>query len=224
MSWDKNEFMNLCKLSGLQGVEIYIETLEKKYYCAELHHKLYQEFYKKLHNKIEEGKILEIMKNGRFKTYQWNAEAEAVSCVHITHTMVDVLLQIINKSILNEDIPENRVNFYDIKKRLKQKSASKILEKLKILKKSDEYEYINHLDNKLKHQNLVNTDYVQDNLTNRENMKKGLKFQSFKVKCSNGEAKRFPEVWIEDITDKYRRKIINLVENIGHEINEMLKT
>jgi len=222
MSWD-NEFEKLCDKFGLPDSRAYIETLKWKEFCADFHHESFKEIYNLLEREIKNEKIIEIMKNGRFGSYIWEASGEAASCVHVTRTMVDLLLQIINKSILKEEIFEHEVTFSNVKQKLKNRSTSKIVEKLKILEGSKEFEFVRNLDNKLKHRNLVPTDYVQTNLTDIKNLKKGLKFQSFKMKYGNRNPKEFPEVWIEDITDQYRRKIVDLIEDVGNEMNEYLR-
>jgi len=180
MSWD-DEFKEISKKFGLPDSRIYLETLKWKEFCAQLTYETYKDVYNQLEKDIKNSKIIEIMKNGKFGRYVWKASGEAACCIHITRTLVDVLLQIINKTILEEEILEHKVTLSNVKNKLKDKSALKIIEKLKILEESEEFNYIRNLDNKLKHQNLVKTDYVQTNLINKNNTRKGLKFQSFKI-------------------------------------------
>ncbi len=223
MSWD-DEFEDICEKFGLPDSRIYIETLKWKEFCAESTYKSYKYIYNQLEKEIKNSKIIEIMKNGKFGSYIWKASGEASCCIHITRTMVDVILQIINKTILEEEILEHNVTFSNVKHKLKNESASKILKKLKILEESEEFNYIRNLDNKLKHQNLVPTDYVQTNLNNIKNLKKGLKIQSFEMTYDKKDSKKFPEKWIDEILDQFRKKIIELIEDLGNEINEYLQT
>ncbi len=222
MSWH-DEFDRLCQVRGLSDSRMYLQTLEWKEFCAESTYEAYKNIYNQLEKEIKNSKIIEIMKDGRFGSYIWKASGEAASCIHITRTMVDVILQLINKTILEEEILEHKVTFSNVKHKLKDKSASKIIENLKILEESEEFNYIRNLDNKLKHQNLVPTDYVQTNLNDIKNLRKGLKFQSFEMTYNNRDSKKFPEVWIDEILDQFRKKIVYLIEDLGNEINEYLQ-
>jgi hypothetical protein len=221
MSWD-DEFKEISKKFGLPDSRIYLETLKWKEFCAQLTYETYKDVYNQLEKDIKNSKIIEIMKNGKFGRYVWKASGEAACCIHITRTLVDVLLQIINKTILEEEILEHKVTLSNVKNKLKDKSALKIIEKLKILEESEEFNYIRNLDNKLKHQNLVKTDYVQTNLINKNNTRKGLKFQSFKINYGPEDFKEFQEKWIDTILNIYRGKIAEMIEGVGNELNKYL--
>lgn len=220
--WYRIRFRKLCYLLGHQDSKKYLDTLDWKYESARYHNEISQ----KIWNKLEGKTTILLIASGEWGRAQLISEAETISCAHILNTMVDVLLQIINRSLLKNIFHESKVTMKNIKKELKKdKYMSRILTKLIGLEQSQEYEYIRAFDNTIKHRRLLDTDYTW-NFNEKEGIKKGIRFKEFEYeyKTRQGiERKKFPVLWATDITENYRRAIFDLICDIGTEMNTFFR-
>jgi len=156
---------------------------------------------------------------------QSSSETEAIACVHVINTQVDVFLQIINTSLLKSCFSEYEVRMLKIKDELKKhKDMSKILEVLEKLDNSYEYNYISAFDNTLKHRRLLDTNYSWEKQKN-DQYRKGVKFKEFEYEYrykKSTKIDKYPSTWAVDITEKYRKVIFNLISDVGNEMNKYL--
>lgn len=217
MPWDNIEFTKLCNSKGLPESKIYQNTLAWKFACASYHNKRGEKVWDDLYQESKKTGISINWSSREWGEAMLKSEAEAVACAHVVNTMVDVFLQIINSSLLQNRFPESKVKISKIKKELeKHKGMSEILSKLKSLENSDEFKYIRAFDNTLKHRRLIDLGYTVH--INTEEARKGIKFRDFEY---NGNV--YSTTWAQDITEKYRKTIIDYIWEIGNAMNEYLK-
>lgn len=222
MKWDHIKFMKFCYYLNLPFPKTYVFTLGWKMPCVNYHNMMNKKIWDDLrikHNGINPFCI-------DYDKALLASEAETAACVHVLRTMVEIILQIINYSLLKSHFHQSKVTLYVIKKELKKDAQmSELLKKIEQLEQSSEFTYIRDLDNTLKHQILVDTSYYHryDN----EDLEYGLRFKEFdyeyKTKSEKITKNHHPPVFAIDITEKYRKKIFTYIFDIGCAINKYLK-
>ncbi|MBA7632124.1 hypothetical protein ES703_39666 [subsurface metagenome] len=216
-TWNFEELRNLCTNKGLPDSKIYQEALlwkqQRASYHAEQYHKMWRELFSSL------GKMGEIKVGGQvWNEAQFASEAHAEAAAQTLHSMADILAQIINKAVLYDGFPEDKVTLYRIVGKLKkQDSAHKIVAAIDKFRNSAEFRYIDAFVNTIKHRRLLDRSYHLEYGENTRN-EQAVCFQEFEYK---GHRYRF--TWATDIIGPYKSRIFELIIEIGNAVNEYLR-
>lgn len=216
MSWDFQEFQNICLKRNLPDTTVYQDTLSRKEIRAKYFGKKAQLIltYADLNSSITGGEFEDNDWIRVFFKYESNIEA----ALQAAHSMTDTIAQIINVVILNSHFSEGDVSLKKVSKKLSSPCNAPIVSQaIQQLLNSKEFNYINSFVNTIKHRSLVDAEYRIEfgkETCNRA----GIKFREFKY-CGN----TYPVTWGDDIISKYIPKIIDLIWDIGNALNEHLK-
>jgi hypothetical protein len=216
MPWNLHEFNNLCKQKQFSLSIEFQNSLGSKIEQADLHAKRAVKIWKEMYNKAE-GKSISV--NGQlWQKAELESKSQTESVAQILHSMGDNLAQIINKSIFSKlgiqrDI--GQVSLKGIKETLSDIDEG-VFQSVNNLLESPEFKYIEAFVNTIKHQSIVNHKWMFDSrkpLTRNE-----IKFKSFKYKSIE-----YPETWSDTILGEYRTRIIDLICDVGNQLNRYLE-
>jgi hypothetical protein len=207
----------LCDRLGYPNSKMYFDSLVWKLECAYRHNLNSEGIW----NKLIGAKAIRISSK-KWRDVQFESEIESIACAHQVHTWMDLLLQIINCSMLNNCLHESRVGIRYIKSRLSSRGMIDILGALNALENSPEYRYIHHFDNTHKHRRLLDTDYT---ITSRRGIvQNGVRFKAFDFNVVRGgqvtTVASYPITWAFNITNRYRKRVFELICDV---VNEMIK-
>jgi len=219
LKWNFKSFRKLCYELGFKDSQVYQETLIWKSWCVNQHNELSQNVLNSLYKELEGTGTSIVSFNDNESMKKWfESEIQAVACAHVLNTIVDVSLQIINISLFKKPLSESKVTMGKITEKLgKNTSMSNILKKLEKLEKSYEYSYIRSFDNILKHRRLIDNSWSY-HWNQSTGQRKGIRFNQFDYGSTH-----YPATWATDITDKYKRKINNMICEIGGETIHFLR-
>lgn len=214
MCWDYEELRKLCNKKGAPDSTVYQNALQWKIWRVDYHAErveaVWNDLMAKRKGPIEVG-------GQEWQKAEFASTAETEAAAQALHSMADILAQIVNKVVLDKPIPEGQVYLADVLKKLKrQGNASNIVSKIKLLKSSKEFKYLNAFVNTIKHRRLLDTDYRAEYGQGTRN-EKGIRFKAFKY---NG---RHPTVWASDILGDYKKRIVDLICAVGNAVNAYLR-
>ena len=220
--WNTKKINKLCFLTGRSPAIIYQMSLLWKFKSAEYHHKMATKLWEDLYQELKRSKIKLELHSKRWLSVELTSECEYIACIHVTRTMVDTLLQIINEMILRGNLHESEVTMRKVRKELKKiNNAQKIFDKLNKLANSTAYRYIRSFDDLIKHRRLIHKTYTI-RWNKNDGLKKGIRFEKFQIEY-RGNRETFPAKWASDVTDGYRNEIVELIHGVISEMIRFLK-
>jgi len=213
-TWSFEELNNLSAAKGLPGSRVYQQALLWKRWRASYHAEQYDEIWSRLFSSSDEIQV-----GGEdWNKAQFASEAHTEAATQVLHSMVDILAQIINKVVLRDGLPEDKVTLNSIVRELgKQGIANKIVAAIDKLQNSEEFRYINAFVNTIKHRRLLDTTYRLEYGKGKRN-EKAVCFREFEYK---GDSYGF--TWATDIIGPYKNRIVELISEIGIAVNEYLR-
>ena len=216
-TWNFEELRDLCINKGLPDSKIYQEALlwkqQRASYHAEQYHKIWSELFSSL------GELGETKVGGQvWNEAQFASEAHVEAAAQALHSMADILAQIINKAVLRDGFPEDKVTLYRIVGKLKKQGiAHKIVAAIDKLQNSEDFRYIDAFLNTIKHCRLLNRIYHMEYGEDKRN-EKAVCFQQFEYK-----GHRYGFTWATDIIGPYKSCIFELIMEIGNAVNQYLR-
>ena len=228
MPWDSKKFYKLCYLLDYPFTYKYNNTLASKFYAANYHHKRSEVVWDELYANLKQNNRSLSLSSPEWRKVELSSEAEAISCVHIVNTMVDVFLQMINESLLKGHYHESKVNLNNVKTKLsKIKGTNDIIAKLNYLDDSYEYQYIKSFDNTTKHRRLLYIDFSAG-WNHINGARQGIRFKEFEYEWETGKDKikklgPFPITWASDVTNDFRKRVIEMIWDVGIELTKHLR-
>lgn len=215
-TWSFEELRDLCRKKGVSEEDIskfstYTTSLDWRYIRAKFHAEQADKIWKDLFAQSF------TFGDEKYNVAEFSYEAYVEACVQSLHAMGDILGQIINIVILQNNFSEKNISLINTKKyMMKNGKAPDVLMKIERLLESKELCYIEDFCNTIKHRRLIKSQFRNDYDNNY--YKIGLIFDEF-----NYGDKTYPETWGDDIIDKYREEICNLVIEVGLKINDFIK-
>jgi hypothetical protein len=215
-TWSFKKLRELCRKKGISERVIakfstYATSLDWRYARAKFHAEQADHVWEELFAKsFTFGDEI-------YNVAAFSYEAYVEACVQSLHSMGDILGQIINIVILENILCEETLYLNRVADYMEQNGiASDILNELKKLINSNEFCYIKAFCNTIKHRRLIKSQFRND--YDKNYYKLGLVFDEF-----NYKVKTYPQTWGDDIIDKYREEIINLVIEVGIKISNYFK-
>jgi hypothetical protein len=212
--WNFQELKELCESKKRPYPYEYIESLYWKKQLAEIHAAEAKRVWKEL---FECSFALGDEKYSKAHlVYAANIEC----CAHCLHSMVDLLMQIINSTVLNGEFKEEDVKFWSIYKTIKSnnnKIYRNILNSLDLLVKDEAYNYLSAFNNINKHRKLIKSDFHAEYGEKCRN-EQDIVFREFTY-----NSKEYPRTWGRDIIEKYRTDVISLICDVGQSVNDFVR-
>jgi len=217
MLWNVEDFRKLCQEKEIGDTTTYQNTLHWKIALVNFHAEKSQNVWDELYNKLNEGKKSISINDPEWGEAEFASEAHTVAAAHALHSMADIMAQIVNIVVINGRFSEGQVTMKKILKHLDDNSiAPQIKIVIEHLLNSSEFRYIDAFVNTIKHRNLIDTNWGLEYGEGKRN-EAGVRFKEFKY---NGYL--YPLTWTSQIVHDYKTKIIELVLNIGIELNKYL--
>jgi hypothetical protein len=209
--WNLAELRELCRQKNIPESAIYQNSLEWRWRQADFHAKKAQEIWAEL------GAAPFTFGDQRYDEAVFSYDAYVVACVQALHSMVDILVQIINVVILETRFSESQVSAKRITEFMEKKGIGpQVTERMIELLNSYEFRYLDAFCNTSKHRRLINTRFRAEYGGDYRN-EAGMKFRQFDYKGIT-----YPETWGCDVLERYRYHIGQLVTNVGLSINKFL--
>ena len=215
-TWSFEELRGLCRKKGISEeviskISTYTTSLDWRYIRAKFHAEQANNIWKDLFAQSF------TFGDEKYDLAEFSYEAYVEACVQSLHSMGDILGQIINIVILQGHFSEDGTYLKRVAAYMEIKGiAPDIIIELKRLLNSKEFCYIEAFCNTIKHRRLIKSQFNNDYAKNY--YKIGLVFDEFNYKDET-----YPNTWGDDIIDKYREEIINLVIEVGIKINDFSK-
>lgn len=214
MNWNLIEFRELCAQLSITNTEIYIYTLNLKYWRATNFVEMAMEEWDTFFN--SENEISTSDEEWINSTYKSESFAEA--SLQALHSMADVLAQIINNAVLPKPLPESEVSLHGIRKILNSVDLTDDLAStIEQLYDSYEFKYLNGFVNTIKHRRLLHTNF-RVVAGSDIGYKEGLQFQEFDYNNSH-----FQDMWLSDILSTLIPSYFQLINAIGTSVNSYLR-
>jgi len=206
--WQFSELNKLCEEKGIPDAKLYQNSLGWRWkradYHAEVASKVWVDLFKESFSFVDQ------------RCYEaiFSYEAQVESCVQSLHSQADILAQIINVLVLSNRLTEESVSIKTVVKILEDEGIAPAVAKSSRQLIDDEiFQYIEAFCNTIKHRRLIKTDFRAEYGENARN-ESGLRFEEFTFK---GNA--YPQTWGSDILEKYRFHLLDLITEVGLNIN-----
>ncbi|MGN7170835.1 hypothetical protein ACTHSJ_33745 [Paenibacillus cellulositrophicus] len=211
--WDFGEFRILCERRNRQVSTMYPETLKyketKARHYSEMSINHWQTYIQQYGLDPEDSGLDQL---------EFEAEADMESALQAVHSMPDVIAQIVNLTI---DLGMNvgHVSIKSVRRVLNNQfpQLHNMLTRIDALLSSNEFKYVEGFVNTTKHRRLINITaqgYFGAGTQNRY----GLKYESFEY---NGDV--FPEMWFSEVSNDIIPNVIDMICDIGNELNSILR-
>lgn len=214
MSWDLDEFRDLCNNCGLPETTVYQNALAAKNWRAikfcEMAISAWNDLFGS-HDEIstDDPEWIET-------TYLSESYTEAT--LQALHSLADILAQVINIVILRPVLPEDDVSLHRVYGQLQRNNvAPDVTSAIDNFMKSAEYKYTNGFVNTIKHRRLIDVEYRIEGGTEIA-YREGLRFKQFQYKGEN-----FPEKWVEEILNGTIPDFMDSISIVGNSINDYLR-
>ncbi len=209
--WNVQQLKDLCRENGREYPSVFIESLSWRRMQAEIHAEEANRIWKELF----QGSFT--LGDERFSKTYFLYAAHVECCAHCLQSMIDLLMQITNLTVLKGKYPEKEVNIWNILKTMKDDN---IYEKMRISLKSfvidGSFQYLNSFCNTIKHRKLLKSNFRAEYGDDNRN-ESGVVYEKF---CFDN--KEYPEMWGSDIIDTHKKQIISLIISAGQSINEFM--
>jgi len=217
MTWDCEELRTLCHRHALPDSTTYQNALQWKLQRADYHAESAQEAWSEIDRIAEEkGRIQVGGKEWMAAEFAVTAETEAAA--QVLHSMLDVLSQIVNLTLLQPPLSEAEASLHKVIRKLgEQNRAPQVATELESLRDCYAAEYLDAFVNTIKHRHLLDTDFRAEFGEGTRN-EQGVRFKAF---TRNGTP--YPVVWASEILDRYRQNITEGICAVGKAINDYLR-
>ena len=206
--WKFSELNKLCEEKGIPDAKVYQNSLgwrwKRSAYHADTASKVWSELFKESFSFVDQ------------RCYEaiFSYEAQIESCVQALHSQADILAQIINVLILSNRLSEDSVSIKKVVKIMEDESiAPEVAKRARQLIDDELFNYIEAFCNTIKHRRLIKTDFRAEYGENARN-ESGLRFEEFIFKGNT-----YPQTWGSDILEKHRFHILDLITEVGLQIN-----
>ncbi len=211
--WNFSELSKLCKEKGIPDSKIYQNSLDWRWkradYHAEMASKVWSDLFKDPFSFVDQ------------RCYEaiFSYEAQVESCVQSLHSLADILSQVINVVVLGNKFQEDHASIKKVVKIMEQEGiAPDVAKSTKQLLDDKLFNYIEAFCNTIKHRRLIKTNFRAEYGENARN-KSGLLFEEFIFKGTT-----YPQTWGSDILEKHRFHLLDLITEIGLNINKFVAT
>jgi len=210
--WNYSELNKLCEEKGRPDAKIYQNSLAWRWkradYHADMASKVWSDLFKESFSFADQ----------RFFKAIFSYEAQVESCVQALHSQADILAQIVNVLILDNRLPEDSVSIKKVIAIMENESlAPDIAKSARRLLNDGIFNYIEAFCNTIKHRRLIKTDFRAEYGENARN-ESGLRFEAFLFKGDT-----YPQTWGSDILEKYRFHFLDLITEVGLNINRYIE-
>jgi len=217
MSWDYEELRGLCQQHGLPDSTLYQNVLQWKLWRAGYHAERAQEVWCELDQIAKEKGSVKVG-GEEWQRVEFASTAETEAVAQVLHSMLDILAQILNLTLLNPPLAESSASFYTVKEKLKRANrASQVLTEMETLQDSDAAKYLGAFVNTIKHRHLLDTDFRAEYGNGTRN-EQGVRFKAF---TRNGDP--YTAVWASDIFASYRKSVVEGICAVGSAVNDYLR-
>jgi len=210
--WNYSELSKLCKEKGIPDAIIYQNSLGWRWkradYHAEMASKVWSDLFKESFSFVDQ------------RCYEaiFSYEAQVESCAQALHSQADILAQIINVLILGNRLPEDSVSIKKVVAIMENENiAPDIAKSARQLLNDGIFNYIEAFCNTIKHRRLIKTDFRAEYGESARN-ESGLRFEEFLFKGDT-----YPQTWGSDILEKYRFHLLDLIVEVGLNINRYIE-
>lgn len=211
--WDFSELRKLYDEKGIPDAKIYQNSLGWRWkradYHADMASKVWSDLFKEPFSFVDQ------------RCYEaiFSYEAQVESCVQALHSLADILAQIINVAVLGSRLKEDNVSIRKVVEIMEKEGiAPDVAKSTRQLLDDKLFNYIEAFCNTNKHRRLIKTDFRAEYGENARN-ESGLRFEEFKFKGNT-----YPQTWGSDILEKHRFHLLNLITEIGVNINKYVST
>ena len=213
LKWDLEEFRNLCQQQGLEVPEDYINSINRKLEFASYHAQKCNEVMEELF----EGNEVDFQRK-EWSEAEFEYEGHFLAFAHSLHSLGDVFAQILNLVLLSPALKEENVSLKPVRNTLDQRGGKQAwVNHIDDLINSNEYDYLNALENIIKHRRLIKKFYRTE-VGEKTDNKTGLKFKEFTYRN-----KQYPEVWLDDLLETYPSELRSRIISMGIALNEQLR-
>ena len=177
---------DLCRENERAYPSIFIESISWRRLQAEIHAEEADRIWKELF----QGSFT-LGDDERFSKTYFLYGAHVECWAHCLQSMVDLLMQITNLTVLNGEYPENEVTIWKVLKSMKYDTIyNKICISLESLIADGSYQYLNSFCNTIKHRKLLKSNFHAEYGDDNRN-ESGVVYEKF---CFNN--KEYPEMWV----------------------------
>lgn len=212
MTWNMEEFRELCADRRIPDTEVYQNTLVLKAWRAHNFGERSLEVWRNLFSRN-----LTVGDEDWNKTW-FESESYAEAALQALHSMADVMAQIINVAVLNGHFSEAKVTLRWVQREItNRRIAPDVATAIQQLIDSDEFSYTNAFVNTIKHRRLLDTQFRAESGGDTRN-DQGLLFERFTYNQMN-----LPTMWLSDFTDTIIPCVHNHIDLIGNALNDHLR-
>ena len=211
--WNFLELSKLCEEKRIPGAKIYQNSLDWRWKRADYHadaaSKIWSDLFKESFSFVDQ------------RCYEaiFSYEAQIESCVQSLHSLADILAQIINVVVLRSKLQEDHVSIKRVVEIMEREGiAPDVARSTRHLLDDKLFNYIDAFCNTIKHRRLIKTNFRAEYGGNARN-ESGLLFEEFIFKGNT-----YPQTWGSDILEKHRFHLLNLITEIGLNINKFVAT
>ena len=218
MDWNIQELETLCESKGLLSPKLFVQTLlhqkRRVIYHADESIKIMEHYHKDYGPVIDLNSEIHMQALGEA---EFRSICHAEACLQTMHAMANSLSQVVNITLVNKPLSIGRVSLDEMIRILNGENKTKAFaQKLKHLRSSKQFRYIEAFVNTIKHRNLLTCSFrAEAGIDSRNDS--GVVVAAFEYRSRHYSAK-----WIKDIFDDCRYMLKEYV-SIGYEINKSLQ-
>ena len=210
--WNLLELTKLCEQKGLPIAKVYQNSLAWRWHRAGYHadtaSKIWSDLFKE--SPVSLGGTL-------FEEAAFSYEAQVEACVLSLHSLADILSQIINVVILGRRFKEDDVSIKRVLEVMEKEGiAPDVVKSTRGMIDDELFLYIEAFSNTIKHRRLINTEFRAE-FGEKSRNESGLRFEEFIFKN-----RTYPQTWGSDILKKYRLHVLDLITEVGLNINRYI--
>jgi hypothetical protein len=212
VEWNFLELNKLCAEKGISDAKIYQNSLAWRWkradYHADIASMVWLDLFKEPFTFVDK------------RCYEaiFSYEAQVEACMQALHSQADILAQIINVLILGNRLSEDSVSIKKVVTiMINGKIAPEVAKNANQLLNDVIFKYIEAFCNTIKHRRLIKTDFRAE-YGNYARNESGLRFEAFMFKGDT-----YPKTWGSDILEKYRFHLLDLINEVGLNINKFIR-